>query len=1094
MKKTKQILVQFKNEVKNEVIYSDLFVAFFLFSIAMLLVSSIFQVPGLAGHPQFNEYTDTGLLWELMHENDGAWLWYSFYSYFILDCIWPVLLFLVVYKIMRSRHLKDPAHFTRKLLRTTVFLMILAYIADVAENGNYWKNFSYNAYLAYTKIGLYASVFLLLLYSFLNVLINDFLPTLWVFIRSAFISLLILIIIGFLLPTASQVNSIVVDLYLEPHNLMILLLFLPFFGIAVAHYPSYFDYIKGRKTWYMADYSFFRLIGIIYYRNKKYDKNGKVNTATLNFLYRVLGISFYTAVFYMISYTSEVNFGWKLQMGKLSFAFFISGVFLLYFLMNIKSEWYKHHYAFLRKHMTQFYDGDYTPPEEKQGLINFPLPKWLWRYLQPKAKKEGDETAKRTDLKTINIPVAIYLILFTLTVFFHIGFFVALCSSKLHYSEGMALLSLIAIVLQMVTFIFYRAFRSLLRIVLYNPCSRAITNAFLENPDINNYDCKAPEGTPVNTAPKKVVDFFNIYNFSKGTLLLRLFTFLRWGAFSNNILFLQVNAFIGIVNLVFLMVINCESSRATYFSTIVIILSVLFLVYGVFVVVVKNWIYHDSKTNRSATKGQPSTTTFDKLLFAGLAILLVFAIVTKTKGNELFTLEPVKRAPNSELVLSQYIDSLDKEATRYYIGCYGGGMKSNAWTMTVLDTLFGQNTDLLEKTVGISGVSGGTMGMVNFFSIWNKHGHTGYIERAESIKDVATQNILAMDITHATGRDLLRYLFWPGNSIGKDRSTKVMEHYASTTGDNYEEKKSRNTFRGYWRHFYDTTAAKTSFPIFIANTTNVAGNQGMAVSIRTVDHNLNSVLYRGADDILELQRTEEGKPNAEYTLGYYEAASTSNRFPLLSPAAKIETKGHYNDGGIFENSGLFSAYKLFQAVNEKEQVKNLEHLPQNNVFVCVINDKNLYIKAVLQQELNLLNDAVLVDEINYNSELGAILNSVASTEMTPIAIKSQLQRLAKNYSCMDYEAIYLPHTFTLADVKAIYGKKLRLRSQRSADSLVYAIAKRNNATIAGLYGKYPVIEPPMSRVMAAPAYDFMKAMLQHPMTQTSIRKIKALNR
>ena len=444
--------------------------------------------------------------------------------------------------------------------------------------------------------------------------------------------------------------------------------------------------------------------------------------------------------------------------------------------------------------------------------------------------------------------------------------------------------------------------------------------------------------------------------------------------------------------------------------------------------------------------------------------------------------------------MGEYIDRLDAEATRYYMGCYGGGMKSNAWTMTVLEALYAKDTNLLRNTVGISGVSGGTMGMVNFFAIWDQHRKGELRERDSLIKTIATQNILSMDIAHATGRDLLTYLFYPGNSSGWDRSTKVMEHYAKRTGDDYQGDPNRATFRGYWEHFYDTS--QKHFPIFIANTTNVRGNQGMAVSVRTKDRNLDSLLYRGADNILDILRYDRSM-DTTYTLGYYDAASTSNRFPLLSPAAKIETKGHYNDGGIFENSGLFSVYKLFQAVNERKQVRNLDHLPQRNVFVAVINDKNLYIKAVVQEALKAKGDSLLVDEINYDSEIGAIINSVASTEMTPIAIKSQLQRLANTHDCMTYIPVYLPHTFTLADVKSIYGKRLRLRSGKSADVVLHGILQANNATIQEKYrevtGESVVIEPPMSRVMAEPAYDFMKAMIQHPMTQARIFEIDSLN-
>lgn len=1073
-------------KIKDEIVYTGPFMAFFVVTIAILLASSIFHIPGIVDHPQFDEYTDASFLKELIGSGDLAWMKSWFYMYFIIDLIWPALLLFVVYRILKFRNKKYPEQFNALWLKIAMVLIFLAYGFDYAENINYWMCFSYNNYLAYAKIGCYAAVALVLLYSCLNSVVNDFLPTILAFIKSAFFSLLILVVIGVLLPTASQVNSIVVNLYLKPLNFVILLVFLPFFAIVVAHYPSYFNFKRGRRKWYMSKINFFDLVGIISYRNKKEDNNkecdddkGKVNKKTLNFLYRILGICFYTALFYMISYTSEVNFDWKLQMGKLTFALFLIGVFLLYFLMNIKSVWYQHHYDYFSRWMTQFYDGDYDPVSSaaNEEKILFPLPNWLERRLLPKAKGQKD---KINDFKVINGPVIAYLILLSLTILFHIVFCVRLFVMEYQYTETMVKLSLVAIVLQMFTFIFYRAFRSVLRFVLFNPNSRTIINAFLENPTSQEYDPQKKDAKNFVREIDGVVRFFSSFDFSKDSRFLRFFKALRWGAFSNNVLFLQVNAIFGVANLVFLIIINGQSWLATHFSTIVIILSVLFLVYGAFVVPVKNWIYHTSKQQQPPK----STTVFENLVYAVFVVLLVLGVITKNVGNDLFTLKPVPRNAEEEISLAQYERNLDESAPRYYIGCYGGGMKSNAWTMTVLNELYGSNPDMVKNTVGVSGVSGGTMGLVNFLAILNRYDKNDEVakkERASLVKSVSTQNILSMDITHATGRDLLNYLFRPCDASGLDRSSKAMQRYAKVTGDNLDGDEARSTFRKYWKHLYQKF--DRSFPIFIANTTNVQGNQGMAVSVKTERADLDSILYRGADDILQIETTDPTSGIKNHTLGFYEAASTSNRFPALSPAAKIETKGHYNDGGIFENSGLYSAYKLFQAINKAKEIKDLDRLKQKNTFVAVINDKNLYVKYYLEKELKSMKKSMFVDEVNHSSELGAILNSVASTEMTPRAIKSQLKRLANDYGCIEYEPIYLPHLFTVGDIKSLFGKKLLLKNSKMADRILHQIAVKNNRYIDSIYdakkARRPIIEPSVSRVMAEPAYDFMKLMLLH---------------
>lgn len=189
---------------------------------------------------------------------------------------------------------------------------------------------------------------------------------------------------------------------------------------------------------------------------------------------------------------------------------------------------------------------------------------------------------------------------------------------------------------------------------------------------------------------------------------------------------------------------------------------------------------------------------FQYLSLSVFILLLTLYGITKSVGNDLFTLQPVERDLDNELVFADFMENLDSLKTRYYIGCYRGGMKSNAWTMTVLNELSNNDERFFEKTVGISGVSGGTMGMVNFFSIWDRYPNANQkMARQHLIDSVATENILSMDMTHALGRDLLTYLFYPADASGTDRSSKVMEHYASLTNDGYKCDSNRTNFRSY---------------------------------------------------------------------------------------------------------------------------------------------------------------------------------------------------------------------------------------------------------------------------------------------------------
>ena len=115
-------------------------------------------------------------------------------------------------------------------------------------------------------------------------------------------------------------------------------------------------------------------------------------------------------------------------------ALFLIGVFLLYFLMNIKSAWYQFHYPYFQKWMPQFYDGDYNPNGLKgpEGEALFPLPNWLERLMAPRAKGTSDKIG---DFRFINRYVTTYLVLLCFTVPYHIGYCMYLFATAEKYKR-----------------------------------------------------------------------------------------------------------------------------------------------------------------------------------------------------------------------------------------------------------------------------------------------------------------------------------------------------------------------------------------------------------------------------------------------------------------------------------------------------------------------------------------------------------------------------------------------------------------------------------------------------------------------------------
>ncbi|MGB5819556.1 MAG: hypothetical protein WBG90_08730 [Saonia sp.] len=1075
----------FKERITDNVFYSTQFWIFFFLTIAMLIVGGIFYVPGIVDHPQFKERTDTVLIQELMNEN--FWLSFSYYTFFILDFFWAFLLLLLSWKYFKKKTDQGNKKSRQVLVLFTV-LVSLAYLFDVSENLWYLFTISFSKVLVYGKMGFYGLAALVFILRFIQYAIKELYPIVKKFVRSSFYSLLILLVIGVLLPTAPQVNSIIVDLYLEWWNFAILLLlFAPVFAVVIAHYPTYFDIQEDHRKWYMAKLRV-AFLGVVHFRyNKDYKdtRTGKTE-GDVNLLFRILGICFYVALFYMVVYPSQINFNWLLQTSKLALALLLCGVFLQYYLKELKDDWYDNTYAYLYSHLPHFYDGDYSPKIQKR-LTKVSVGEVIEQ--KTLVTEAVEESMKEQAISVINRPIRLYFAILVVTIVLHITFFaLLLVCEACSYSSITVILSLLCIISQMVTFIYYRAFRSIFRFSFFNSGFTSITNSFIKVPDQTGnqsdeeYD-RARKKT-IEEQKEKVLDFFTDHDFTQNRWSFRLLSKLGFGALSNNIIFLQANAILGMINAVFFLILNLWSDLSIAINAVLIILSALFLYYGVFVVLTKNYIYYKHSQEKHAKQNS------HKFVYFALGILTVMLVAygfTRIFNNNLFTLEPVERELNNELSLEEYVEKLPKTRTRYYIGCYGGGMKSNAWTMTVLNELYKRDNGFFSKTVCLSGVSGGTMGLTNMSAIIQQNqSNTTW---GELITTVSTENILSLDLTHALGRDLFNYMFVPGlfdfSLSGKDRSSKVMDRYAEITNNDLEIEQ-RTPYREYWRSLYDS---KGSYPVLISNTTNVRGNQGMSVSVKVKDSMAMSLLYHGVDNILEIL-PDPRNAQEQKTLTFYDASSTSNRFPLISPAAKIETKGHYNDGGIYENSGLLSAYKLFRAVNYLERTTCLDDLQQRNVFVNIVNDKNQYIKYVLRKAL--CNPIA----INYHTELASILSSVASTEMTPLFIKEELRKLSDEYGQVESKTIYLPHRFTVADVTALIGEKLVcMEGQESTDAFLYEFITKHNIEIEQLinrlcdYGEKAIVEPPMSRVMAEPAFDFMKSMLGHDITESAINEI-----
>ncbi len=1076
---------------------------YFLFglTIVMWLAADFTHIPGILSHPQFTGQIDSDHLEHFIGQEHGLFFYKLF---FFIDFIWAPVLLIAIWMYVKDKYYNQNPDNRKILFAIFTLIAFIALGFDYAENCMYLLKKEYPKKIAAYKMAAYGIVALSIVLVFLHYSFKNYLSVILRFLKASIYSLVILIVLGSFLPKATQVNSIVVNLYEHPLNLVILFLVAPTFAVVLAHYPSYFFINEKYRSWYMARIRW-GLIGTIFYKYKKdfgASDEGK-KEGQVNFLYRILGILFYVALFYMLGYTSEVNFNWTIQTSKLATILLACGILALYLQKKRKDSWFGNVASYLESRFPGFYDGDNPVVSSDDSEKGEPETNLCG------AIEDKDPDNIRTDLLKIKKPVAQFILLFTFTVLLHVGLvvFFFLCKDC-WYTELTSIWSLVCIVFQLFSYVFYRTFRSVLRFVFFKKKCSAILNSFYILWTIEEgKDCLNP-GKNTNELSlhckfKNILQFFQDFDpkpdlkgEKKESLVLNggfyaLLRYLGAGSLSNNITFLQFTVLVGIINAFFFLIINIYSELSLYFNPILIILSALFFYYGFLVVITKSLIYYRHSCEVFAIRNRQR---FKFIIIASVVALVICNRLGRKFSNELFTLPLLERTTHNELTLEAYVDSLPENQTRYYIGCYGGGMKSNAWTMTVLKALYDKDNDFFKKTVGISGASGGTVGLANIAAVINANKDT--LQWDNIITKISTENILSLDLTHILGRDTFNHLFVPGMELsGKDRSSKAMARYAKLT-NNADEICKPTPYRQYWKKLYDKQHGQ--FPILISNSTNVKGNGGMAVSVGVENEVVRKLLYRNADDILEIYKTTyDRKGIAEksdsLTLSFYDAVSTSNRFPLISPAAKIETKGHYSDGGIYENSGLLSVLKLFNAISFKEAVQSVKDLKQRNVFVSIVNDKNAYIKKTVNDALG----AIRTSKINKSTEISSILNSVAATEMFPKYVKSELERLEKlDCSGLEFHTIYLPHRFDVADIKSIYGDELDNGSGINAtNKLFYHLAKTNDEEIKKLldrkcgFGDKIIIEPPMSRVMASEAYEFMRKMIGHDLTKGALENV-----
>ncbi len=552
--------------------------------------------------------------------------------------------------------------------------------------------------------------------------------------------------------------------------------------------------------------------------------------------------------------------------------------------------------------------------------------------------------------------------------------------------------------------------------------------------------------------------------------IVLLLDFMRYGAFRkfrtkipqeeklpfylrvrNNTTYALQQAIIGCVALVVICYAHLYFFRV---NVLVLIMCYLHVIYGLIIVPIKILLYHKYRIRNN--KPHPLSKFYMYSISFVPFVLALWMLYSATRGNDLHLL-PMTPQEEQVIGIDEYVDELSahfaKRDTFYFISAYGGGLKANAWNMLLLDTLsdfYGKN--ILENTVAMSGVSGGSLGQTLYTAIYKNHKEDRAL-RKRIIDSISSADILSIDATYFLGKDFIRE-FSPRKHtpFAPDRSAVAMKHYSNMVGDPSMYDK---TYQEYWCELFEDQRADSSFyPLLLSNSAGIHIQRGIASTVDFGDKFYS--VFHDAIDILE---------HGTKSIPYIYAASCSNRFPVFSPAAKVKNKGHFVDGGYFENSGLSALLDVYDYLKSYPIFK----AGKTVIFVQVLNGKSDYVKfRTLQEDLD-------SKKINESGEISAIVNTAMSIDMLP---RYLVKRMEQNRDSIKFIQLHLPYPYHLEDVENQYKGKIR-KEELKASIAQHNEDLENKLRICEPHEKYDFIEPPLARILGPQAYNYMKAMVKY---------------
>jgi len=510
-------------------------------------------------------------------------------------------------------------------------------------------------------------------------------------------------------------------------------------------------------------------------------------------------------------------------------------------------------------------------------------------------------------------------------------------------------------------------------------------------------------------------------------------------------------------------------------NPIIIFLLITISIYAFIVHYIKIHLYNRAQNSFREKKMRPY------LVLSMIPLSFVFAALSKGLHHQIPQVEVEEPYYlDVDSYLQTYDDSRNKrdmgirDNSHFVICASGGGLRANYWTLLLLNELNpGNNSDINNRTVCYSGVSGGGIGLANYISLLrNQSLFNDPFQRNSAIDMVADVSVLSRQLFYLFVNDYVREWFGRVKGVamyvGSDRSVNAFRQYSEIFDKTHSDFKNKS-FYDYWTE--SSEAYPGHLPALVLSATSTSNNVGI---VQPLCGDSISVTYRNL-----VSTYDTISPT------YYGIVSTTNRFPFLDPAAYVKNRGHYLDGGYFDNSGILASnYFINFVLNDENPV-----LKGKYTYLLFDSDKRATIAELLNQ-LDINRGGMLIDGSSRNIEVGDIVTSAADTYLIP----SQTIEFIEKRKVSKIVRINLPARISESDIRDyLKGEFTDVKIKKQLETLV----TRNNNTIDSIlinnpeykYDKWGIVEPALSRSMSKPAKIYMKSMLNHPTVRKQITAI-----